>query len=150
MCASRNIRKPKNVGSSRCLACTQRLCCNIISFQILSFHVLPATHSSFLSSPVSLWPPLPSPLSHSPPPCFYCFLCVSRTPFSLFNSLFQSKYYLTSSQRLSSLFPLQPRSENPRPAVLSLLQRGEPLSCILSSRKSPLVLYACSGYSAVY
>lgn len=45
--------------------------------------------------------PCGPPLSFSPPPCLIAF-SLSHTPFSLFNSLFQSKYYLTSSQRLTT------------------------------------------------
>lgn len=140
VCASGNNRIPKNVGSLAVFACTQRLCCSIISFgfQILCFHVLPATHSSFLSSPVSLW----APSLHPPSSRLYCFLCLSHTPFSLFNSLFQSKYYLTSSQRLSTsqqlfffFFPLQPFSDPSPLAVFSSLQWGEPLSCIFQQNE---------------
>ena len=79
-------------------------------------------------------------------PCHAAF-SLSHTPFSLFDSLFQSKYYLTSSQRLSTSLQLYSTAALVR--SFSLLQRGEPSSCIFQA-EGVLGLYACSGYSAVY
>lgn len=102
-------------------------------------------------------PLFPRGLPHPPPPWLYCFLCLSHTPFSLFNSLFQSKYYLTSSQHFSASFSLPPRPSlsltSSPPAVFSSLQRGEPLSRNFPGQKRggcPQRSYACGGYNAVY
>lgn len=136
VCASRNIRKPKNVGSLAVLHahkdCVATLCLSVSKF------------SPFMCSqpPTRLFClplfPCGPPLSLSPS-LLCCFLCLSHTPFSLFNSLFQSKYYLTSSQRLSTsqqlFFHCSP-ALIPLPAVFSLLQRGEPLSCIFQRKDS--------------
>lgn len=62
----------------------------LFSFQMLPFNVLPNTHI-VLSFFVSIW--APSLLSFPPT----CFLFHTHT-LSLFTSLFQPKYYLTSSQ----------------------------------------------------
>lgn len=92
--------------------------------------------------------PCGPPLSLSPlPPCLIA-LCLSHTPFSLFNSLFQSKYYLTSSQRLSTsqgffFFPLL----SPVCSYLSAPAGGS-IELYFPGRKTP-PLHACSGYSAV-
>lgn len=108
-CFSTRWEKQKN-NVSHHLACTHRLCCDItrLHFQIYSFYVLSTTHSSFCL-PISLWAPAPFlslPLTA---------LSLSHTPFSLFNSVFQSKYYLTSFQQLSTsqqlfIFPPLPCS----------------------------------------
>lgn len=141
--------KQKN-NVSHHLACTHRLCCDItrLHFQIYSFYVLSTTHSSFCL-PISLWAPAPFlslPLTA---------LSLSHTPFSLFNSVFQSKYYLTSFQQLSTsqqlfFFPPLPCSAPLLIAVTSVLQWGELFSYVFQALKRLQFLYACSGYSAVY
>lgn len=63
------------------------------------FHVLSTTHLSSFVFPC--FPMGPHMLS-LPLPGLLLPLSLSHTPFSLFNSLFQSKYCPTSSQRLST------------------------------------------------
>lgn len=85
----------------------------------------------FLSSH---FPVGPSSLSLYPP---HCSVSLSHTPFSLFNSVFQSKYYLTSFQQLSTsqqlFFPPLPCSAPLLIAVTSVLQWGELFSYVLQA-----------------
>lgn len=82
------------------------------SFQILSFHVLPTTHSSFLSSPVSLWAPsLTLPL-----PALLLSLSLTHTlfPFQQPVPVQILSDFLSAAQHFSAaFFPLQPCSDPP-------------------------------------
>lgn len=85
------------------------------------------------------------PLALSPPPPCLSALRLSHTPFSLFNSLFQSKYYLTSCQQL-----ITSQERPPLPPVCSYLSApaGGSIDLYFSFRKtSPL--HACSVHGAV-
>lgn len=144
----RAFRELETVGSFP--ACTQRLCCNITSFIFQNSPLSCAPnhpHVFFVFHCFPMGPPLL--LSLSPPCCLSAF-SLTHTLFPL-HSLLQSKYYLTSSQRLStsqqrfSTAALLP----PLPAVTLSLQWGALLSCVFSRLKQSPVLYACSGYSAV-
>ena len=137
-------KKTKNMGSLNVLRAHKDYVATLFlsvfnCFQILPFYVFPTTHSSFCL-PVSLWAP-----SLCPPPCFTAFSVSHTHPFP-FSTVCSSSNIIWLP--LSSFFPLFP-ALIPLHAVLSLWQREEPLSCIIWVQ-SPLVLYACSGYSAVY
>lgn len=106
VCSSRDIKKTKEWRIARLLACAQRRCCNIIcvSFQILSFHVLPTTHSYFLSSPVSLWAPFLPPL-----PCRFLSLTHTLFPFQQSVPVQILSDFLSAAQHFSAaLFHCSP------------------------------------------
>lgn len=92
------------------------------------------THSSFLSSPVSLWAPsLTLPL-----PALLLSLSLTHTlfPFQQPVPVQILSDFLSAAQHFSAAFFHCSPALIPLPAVFSLLQRGEPLSCIFQQKES--------------